>query len=71
MVNEKLMKDKEKKMDITFYRSLVGNILYLIVIRPNVMFAASLLSGFMNSPSHFHPRATEMVLDTRHYRVWN
>jgi hypothetical protein len=30
VVNEKLMKDdKGKKVDVTFYRSLVGNLLYL------------------------------------------
>jgi hypothetical protein len=30
VVSEKLMKDdKGKKVDVTFYRSLVGNLLYL------------------------------------------
>jgi hypothetical protein len=29
VVNEKLMKDDKGKVDVTFYRSLVGNLLYL------------------------------------------
>jgi hypothetical protein len=54
-VNEKLKKnDGGKKVDATLYRSLVGNLLYLTATRPDIMFAASLLSRFMHSPSHFH-----------------
>jgi hypothetical protein len=54
-VNEKLKKeDGGKKVDATLYRSLVGNLLYLTATRPDVMFAASLLSRVMHYPSHFH-----------------
>ncbi|XP_052194172.1 uncharacterized mitochondrial protein AtMg00810-like [Diospyros lotus] len=63
IVNEKLMKeDGGKKVDATHYRSLVGNLLYLTATRPDLMFAASLLSRFMNSPSHFHLGATKRVM---------
>jgi hypothetical protein len=62
-VNEKLKKeDGGKKVDATLYRSLVGNLLYLTATRPDVMFAASLLSRFMHSPSHFHFAAAKRVL---------
>jgi hypothetical protein len=62
-INEKLKKeDGGKKVDDTLYRSLVGNLLYLISTRPDVMFLTSLLSRFMHSPSHFHFAATKRVL---------
>jgi hypothetical protein len=62
-VNEKLNKeDGGKNVDATLYRSLVGNLLYLTVTRPGIMFAASLLSRFMHSPSHFHFAAAKRVL---------
>jgi hypothetical protein len=38
------------------------HLLYLTATRPGVMFAASLLSRFMHSPSHFHFAATKRVL---------
>ncbi|XP_028113433.1 uncharacterized protein LOC114311478 [Camellia sinensis] len=63
VVNEKLIKeDGEKKVDGSLYRNLVGNLLYLITIKPNIMYAASLLSRFMNNPSQNHLGAAEQVL---------
>jgi hypothetical protein len=55
-VTEKLKKeDVGKKVDATLYRSLVAT-------RPDIIFATSLLSRFMHSPSHFHFAAAKMVL---------
>ena len=53
---------EEKKVDATLYRHLVGNLLYFIATRPDVMFTTSLLSRFMHSPSHFHFTAAKRVL---------
>ena len=62
-VNGKLKKeDVGKKMDDTFYKILCGNLLYLTATRLNIMFAASLLSRFMHSLSHFHFVAIKRVL---------
>ncbi|GJX42263.1 retrovirus-related pol polyprotein from transposon TNT 1-94 [Tanacetum coccineum] len=42
VVNEKLMKeDGSSKVDATLYRSLVGKLLYLTAMWPDIMFAAS------------------------------
>lgn len=55
VVNEKLMKDdSEEREDPKLYRSLIGSLLYLTASRPDVMFAASLLSRYMQSPSIKH-----------------
>jgi hypothetical protein len=54
LVNEKFIKDDgEKKMNDSFYRSLVGDLLYLTATMQDLMFATSLLFKFMNSLSHF------------------
>jgi hypothetical protein len=63
VVNEKLKKeDGGKKVDASNYRSLVGNLFYLTSTRPDIMFPASLLSRFMNDPSHIHLGAAKRVL---------
>ncbi|RVW80365.1 Retrovirus-related Pol polyprotein from transposon RE1 [Vitis vinifera] len=55
VVNEKLRKEDGGKMvDETHFRSFVGNLLYFTATRPDIMFAASLLSRFMHYPSHLH-----------------
>ena len=63
--NEKLVKeDGEKKVDETLYRSLVGNLLYLMATRPDIIFAASLFSRFLNSPSQKHYGVGKRVTST-------
>jgi len=63
VVNEKLIKDDGgNKMDVTFYKSLVENLLYLTATRSDIMFATSLLCRFMNSPGHFHLEVAKKVL---------
>lgn len=63
VVNEKMKKeDGEKKIDASIYRSMVGSLLYLCATRPDIMFASSMLSRFMNSPSQIHLGAAKRVL---------
>jgi hypothetical protein len=58
VVNSKLIKDNErKKVKVIFYRSLVGNLLYLTITRHDATFIVSLLSKFMNFPRCFYVRA--------------
>ncbi|GKV17137.1 hypothetical protein SLEP1_g27679 [Rubroshorea leprosula] len=60
---EKLSKDdRETKVDSSYYRSLIGSLLYLTATRPNLMFAASYLSRFMSAPSKLHLVAAKRVL---------
>ena len=61
--NEKFRKDDgEKKVNSSLFRSLIGSLLYLTSTRPYIMFAASLLSRFMQEPSQVHFGAAKRVL---------
>ena len=61
--NEKFRKDDgEKKVNSSFFRSLIGSLLYLTFTRPDIIFAASLLSRFMQEPSQVHFGAAKRVL---------
>jgi hypothetical protein len=63
VVNEKLSKDDGgNSADASIYRSIIGSLLYLLATRPDIMFAASLLSRFMHSPSQVHLGAAKRVL---------
>ncbi|XP_031256280.1 secreted RxLR effector protein 161-like [Pistacia vera] len=63
VANLKLSKDDGVvKVDEKMYRSLIGWVLYLIATIPDLMFATSILSRFMSSPSEIHLKATKRVL---------
>ncbi|CAL5325451.1 unnamed protein product [Camellia sinensis] len=63
IVNEKLSKeDGSKEAEASCYRSLVGSLLYLTATRPDIMYATSLLSRFMHSPSQIHFGVAKRVL---------
>ncbi|XP_069152907.1 secreted RxLR effector protein 161-like [Solanum lycopersicum] len=63
VANEKFRKnDGEKKANSSLDRSLIGSLLYLTSTRPDIMFAASLLSRFMQEPSQVHFGAAKRVL---------
>ncbi|GAU33542.1 hypothetical protein TSUD_143350 [Trifolium subterraneum] len=63
VVNEKLSKDDgDNSANASIYRSIIGSLLYLSATRPDIMFAASLLSRFMHSPSQVHLGAAKRVL---------
>lgn len=53
---------EERKVDANNYRDLIGNLFCLTSSMPNIMFASSLLSRFMNGQSHIHLGPTKKVL---------
>nr|XP_034923445.1 uncharacterized mitochondrial protein AtMg00810-like [Populus alba] len=60
---EKLKKvDGSELADEGPYRKIVGSLLYLTATRPDLMYAASLLSRFMTGPTKIHMRAAKRVL---------
>ena len=51
----KLSKDDEgSTVDHTMFKRLVGSLMYLTAIRPNIMSGVSLISRFMESPKDSH-----------------
>ena len=53
--SEKLSKnDNSKKMDVSLYRNLIGNLLYLTTSKLDILFIVSVISSFMHSPSERH-----------------
>lgn len=61
--NEKLTKeDGSGEADEKLYRSLIGNLLYLIATRPDIMFATSLFLRSIQKPSQVHFTTAQKVL---------
>ncbi|EOY14205.1 Cysteine-rich RLK (RECEPTOR-like protein kinase) 8 [Theobroma cacao] len=54
--------DGAKKANETLYRSIIGSLLYLAATRPDVMFATSFLSRFMQAPSIHHFTIAKRIL---------
>jgi hypothetical protein len=65
MKNMKKLSDSTLDSDMvdpTMYKKLIGSLMYLVNISPNILFAVSTLSQFMVEPRHFHWVATMHVL---------
>ncbi|CAA0812713.1 Uncharacterized mitochondrial protein AtMg00810 [Striga hermonthica] len=63
VANEKFTKeDGTPNAEASTYRSLIGSLLYLTTTRPDIMYATSLLSRFMQSPSQVHYGAAKRIL---------
>ena len=73
--NEKLSKDDDSgEADSTRYRSIIGSLLYLTATRPDLMYATSVLSRFMQKPTQAHMKGVKRVLryvkGTTNYGIW-
>ncbi|RDX88499.1 hypothetical protein CR513_29897, partial [Mucuna pruriens] len=49
-------------VDDTYFKQIVGSLMYLIVIRPDVMFSVSLISRYMSKPTKLHLQAAKRIL---------
>lgn len=51
----KLCKDKGgKEVDSTFYKQIIGSLMYLTFTRPDIMYVVSLVSRYMEKPTEMH-----------------
>jgi hypothetical protein len=71
----KLSKKNEGPIvDPTLYKILVGSLLYLTATRPDIMYAANLVSRFMESPKDSHwkmaKRILRYVVGTLNFVLW-
>ena len=46
--------DKGTKVDPSLFKRLVGNLMYMTTTRPDIMYAVSLISRFMETPMDSH-----------------
>lgn len=73
--NEKLINcDGDTPANPTSYRSLVGGLIYLTHTRPDITFAVSVVSRFMENPSQTHFGAAKRILryiaGTAEFGIW-
>eukprot|EP00253_Pinus_taeda_P011503 PITA_11503 len=54
--------DSNKDFDPSLYKIIVGSLMYLTATRPNIMYAVSLISIFMERPKEAHWQATKRIL---------
>lgn len=53
--------NEEDCHDARKYRSLVGGLLYIAATRPDISFAASYLSRYMQRPKHCHYKEAQRI----------
>ncbi|XP_014506436.1 uncharacterized protein LOC106766202 [Vigna radiata var. radiata] len=75
VVNDKLQKDDgAQEADASRYRSLIGSLLYMTTTRPDIMYATSLLSRFMQKPSQIDYGVGKRILrylqGTKEFGIW-
>lgn len=58
----KLTKDpKGKKVHNTLFKQIVGSLMYLTATRPDIMYAVSLISRYMENPTEVHLLAAKRI----------
>ena len=51
-----------QSVDSTLYKQLIGSLMYLVHMRPNICYTVNALSQFMSGPEHIHWVAAKHVL---------
>jgi len=63
MPGVKLNKDDQGvQVDESYYKQIVGSLMYLTTTRPDMMFSVSLISRFMSRPTELHLQAAKRIL---------
>lgn len=67
--------DKDgEQIDETFYKKIIGSLMYITKTRPDLQFAVSLLSRYMSRPTKLHLQAAKRVLrylkGTMDFGIW-
>jgi len=61
--NHRIVNDEENpKVEKTQYQRLVGKLIYLSHIRPDIAYAVSVVSQFMHDPRERHSQAVDRIL---------
>ena len=66
--------DDSPNVDQTTYRSMIGSLLYLTALRPDIMHVVCLVARFQSSPKESHimvvKRIFKYIKCTLDYRIW-
>ena len=54
--------DCKKNVNLTLYKSIVGNLMYLNATRHDIMYEINLISRFMETPKETHWQAAKRIL---------
>ncbi|XP_068339218.1 uncharacterized mitochondrial protein AtMg00810-like [Pyrus communis] len=54
--------DKGKRVDPTFFKSLVRSLCYLTCTRPDILYAVELVNRYMENPTTTHSKTTKRIL---------
>ena len=54
--------DCSNNVNPTLYKSMVGSLMYLTATRPDIMYAVSLVSRFMETPKETHWQVSKRIL---------
>ncbi|KAG7550979.1 GAG-pre-integrase domain [Arabidopsis thaliana x Arabidopsis arenosa] len=68
------MDEGGERVDETFYKQIIGSLMYITTTRPDLQFAVSLLSRYMSKPTMLHLQAAKRVLrylrGTTDFGIW-
>ena len=73
--NEKLSKDENGVLvDLTLYRSMIGNLLYLTASRPDIAFSVGVCARYQANSKKSHVGAVKWIIryvnGTADYGIW-
>eukprot|EP00253_Pinus_taeda_P004680 PITA_04680 len=54
--------DCSNNFNLTLYKSMIGNLMYLTTTKPDIKYAVSLVSRFMETPKETHWQETKKIL---------
>eukprot|EP00253_Pinus_taeda_P016864 PITA_16864 len=66
---KKIDASEDKDVDPTLYRQLIGSLMYLVNIRPEICYSFNTLSQFMVEPKRVHYAITKHVLSRKQKSV--
>ena len=65
---------KDKKVDVTLYRGMIGSLLYLTGSRPNIMLSVCLCARYQADPKELQLSAVKRIMryltSTSHLGLW-
>ena len=66
--NMKLLNDASSELvDATMYRQMIGSLMYLMNMRPDIFFVVNTLSQFLIDPRHVHLISRKHILGYLRY----